>query len=62
MGRKATVKNIKIHTCIEGIDSAEDITVAISYRKLKTLEAKRRVYNNTGEVFYLIELDCEITL
>ena len=39
-----TQKNIKIHTCIDGIDSVEDVRVVISHKKLKALGAKRRVY------------------
>ena len=35
-----TKKNIKIHTCIDGMDSVED----------------------TKEIFFLIESNCEITL
>ena len=34
----------------------------ISYRKLKALGAKRRVYKNTKEVFFLIEADYNLTL
>lgn len=64
MARKATAKNIKLHicNCNDGIDSVEDLIVAISFRKLKKLGAKRRIYNNTKEVFYLIESDSEIIL
>nr|DAY94249.1 MAG TPA: hypothetical protein [Caudoviricetes sp.] len=57
-----TKKNIKIQTCIDGIDSVEDTRVAISHKKLKALGAKRRVYKDTKEIFFLIESNCEITL
>lgn len=57
-----TKKNIKIHTCIDGIDSVEDAGLIISHKKLKTLGAKRRVYKDTRESFFLIESDCEIIL
>lgn len=62
MAWKVTEKNIKIHTCIDGQDSTEDSKAVISYKKLKTLGAKRRVYKNTKEVFFLIESDCDISL
>lgn len=62
MAWKVTEKNIKIHTCIDGEDSVEDTKVIISYKKLKILGAKRRIYKNTKEVFFLIESDCEISL
>ena len=62
MASVVTKKNIKIHTCIDGIDSVEDTRVAISHKKLKALGAKRRVYKNTKEIFFLIESNCEITL
>ena len=57
-----TKKNIKIHTCIDGMDSVEDTKVTISHKKLKVLCAKRRVYKDTKEIFFLIESNCEITL
>lgn len=47
-------KNIKIHTCIDGIDSVEDVRVVISHKKLKALGAKRRVYKDTKEIFFLL--------
>lgn len=62
MAWKTTEKNIKIHTYIDGIDSVEDIKAVISYKKLKDLGAKRRIYKNTKEVFFLIETDCEISI
>lgn len=62
MAWKVTEKNIKIHTCIDGMDSVEDTKAVISYKKLRTLGAKRRVYRKTKEVFFLIESDCEISL
>lgn len=62
MAWKVTEKNIKIHTSNNGVDSVEDTKVLISYKKLKILGAKRRIYKNTKEVFFLIESDCEITL
>lgn len=62
MAWKTTEKNIKIHTCIDGINSVEDIRATISYKKLRDLGAKRRIYKNTKEVFFLIETDCEISL
>lgn len=62
MAWKVTEKNIKIHTVIDGVDSVEDRKVTISYRKLKALGAKRRVYKNTKEIFFLIETDYELTL
>ena len=46
MAWKVTEKNIKIHTIIDGVDSVEDTKAMISYRKLKALGAKRRVYKN----------------
>lgn len=49
-----TQKNIKIHTCIDGIDSVEDVRVVISHKKLKALGAKRRVYKDTKEIFFLL--------
>lgn len=62
MAWKTTEKNIKIHTCVDGINSVEDIKATISYKKLKVLGAKRRIYKNTKEVFFLIETDCEISI
>lgn len=63
MAWMVTQKNIKIHTCIDGIDSVEDVRVIISHKKLKALlGAKRRVYKDTRESFFLIESDCEIIL
>lgn len=62
MAWKVTEKNIKIHTSIDGEDYVEDTKIVISYKKLKTLGAKRRIYKNTKEVFFLIESDCEISL
>ena len=60
MAWMVTQKNIKIHTCIDGIDSVEDVRVIISHKK--ALGAKRRVYKDTRESFFLIESDCEIIL
>ena len=57
-----TQKIIKIHTCIDGIDSVEDVRVVFSHKKVKALGAKRRVYKDTKEIFFLIESDCEIIL
>lgn len=62
MAWAVTEKNIKIHTRIDGMDSVEDMKVKISYRKLKTLGAKRRVYKDTKEVFFLIETDYDLIL
>lgn len=62
MAWKTTEKNIKIHTCIDGLNSIEDIKATISYRKLKDMGAKRKVYKNTKEVFFLIETDYEISI
>lgn len=62
MAWKVTEKNIKNYTIIDGADSVEDRKVTISYRKLKALGAKRRVYKNTKEVFFLIETDYDLTL
>ena len=62
MAWKVNGKNIKIHTIIDGVDSVEDTKAMISYRKLKALGAKRRVYKNTKEVFFLIEADYNLTL
>lgn len=62
MAWAVTKKNIKIHTCIDGMDSVEDTKVTISHKKLKVLGAKRRVYKDTKEIFFLIESNCEITL
>lgn len=62
MSWKTTEKNIKIHTCIDGLDSVEDTKAVISYKKLKALGAKRRVYKDTKEVFFLIETNCEISI
>lgn len=59
---KVTEKQIKIHVeTADGYNSVEDITAFISYQKLRKLGAKRRVYKNTKEVFFLIETDQEIT-
>ena len=54
MAWMVTQKNIKIHTCIDGIDSVEDVRVIISHKKLKALGAKRRVYKDTRESFFLL--------
>lgn len=62
MAWKVTEKNIKIHTYIDGMDSVEDTKAVFSYKKLKTLGAKRRVYKNTKKVFFLIETDYELSL
>lgn len=62
MAWKVTEKNIKIHTIIDGVDYVEDRKAVISYRKLKAFGAKRRIYKNTKEVFFLIETDYELTL
>lgn len=62
MAWKVTEKNIKIHTTINGVDSVEDRKATFSYRKLKALGAKRRIYKNTKEVFFLIETDYDLTL
>ena len=62
MAWKVTEKNIKIHTVIDGVDSVEDRKATISYRNLKALGPKRRVYKNTKEIFFLIETDYELTL
>ena len=62
MAWMVTQKNLKIHTCINGIDLVEDARVVISHKKLKALGAKRRVYKDTRESFFLIESDCEIIL
>lgn len=62
MAWKVTEKNIKNYTIIDGADSVEDRKVTISYRKLKALGAKRRVYKNTKEVIFLIETDYDLTL
>lgn len=61
MARRVTEKNIKIHTCIDGLNTVKDVKVIMSQRKLKELGAKRRVYKNTKEVFYFIETNYEIT-
>lgn len=62
MAWKVTEKSIKIHTCIDGVDSVEDTKALISYKKLKTIGAKRKVYKNAKEVFFLIKSDYEIIL
>lgn len=62
MAWTVTEKNIKIHTCMDGIDSVEDTKAVISYKKLKALGAKRRTYKNTKEAFFLIEADYELSL
>lgn len=54
MAWMVTQKNLKIHTCIDGIDSVEDARVVISHKKLKALGAKRRVYKDTKEIFFLL--------
>lgn len=61
MAWAVTKKNIKVHSYIDGIDSVEDIKVAISHNKLKALGAKRRVYKDTKEFFFLIETDYELS-
>lgn len=55
MSRKVTIKRIKIHMHIDGVDTVEDTNVAISFKDLKSLGAKRRIYKNTKEVFYYIQ-------
>lgn len=62
MAWKVTEKNIKIHTIIDGVDSVEDRKATISYRKLKALGAKRRIYKDTKEVFFFIETDYDLAL
>lgn len=62
MAWKVTEKNIKIHTIIDGVDFVEDRKATISYRKLKALGAKRRIYKDTKEVFFFIETDYDLTL
>lgn len=62
MAWKVTEKNIKIHTIIDGVDSVEDRKATISYRKLKALGAKRRIYKDTKEVFFFIETDYDLVL
>ena len=62
MAWKVTEKDIKIHTIIDGVDSVEDRKATISYRKLKALGAKRRIYKDTKEVFFFIETDYDLTL
>ena len=62
MAWMVTQKNLKIHTCINGMNSVEDARVVISHKKLKALGTKRRVYKETKEIFFLIESDCEIIL
>lgn len=61
MPRKVTIKRIKIHMHIEGVDTVEDTNVAISFKDLKSLGAKRRIYKNTKEVFYYIKTNYYIT-
>ncbi|CAK7041500.1 MAG: hypothetical protein PEPC_01771 [Peptostreptococcus russellii] len=61
MAWTVTEKNIKIHTCIDEVDSVKDTKAAISYKKLKALGAKRRICKNTKEVFFLIETDYELS-
>ena len=62
MAWKVSEKSIKIHTIIDGVDSVEDRKATISYRKLKALGAKRRIYKDTKEVFFFIETDYDLTL
>lgn len=62
MAWKVTEKNIKIHTIIDGVDSVEDRKATISYRKLKALGAKRRIYKDTKKVFFFIETDYDLAL
>lgn len=62
MAWKVTEKNIKIHTIVDGVDSVEDRKATISYRKLKALGAKRRIYKDTKEVFFFIETDYDLAL
>ena len=54
-------KNIKVHSCIDGVDSVEDINATISHSKLKDLGTKRKIYKNTNEIFFLIETDYELS-
>lgn len=54
MAWKVTEKNIKIHTIIDGVDSVEDTKAMISYRKLKALGAKRRVYKIQRKYSFLL--------
>lgn len=57
-----TKKNIKIYTIIDGMDSVKDRKATISYRKLKAIGAKRRIYKDTKEVFFLIETSYDLIL
>lgn len=62
MARAVTIKNVKIHIRIDGMDSVEDTRAAIPHKTLKALGAKRRVCKDTKETFFLIASDCGITL
>lgn len=61
MSRKVTIKRIKIHMHIDGVDIVEDTNAAISFKDLKSMGAKRRIYKNTKEVFYYIKTNYYIT-
>ena len=50
-----TEKNIKEHfECSCGYNSVEDYRDKISHNDLRRSGAKRRVYQNTNEPFYLV--------
>lgn len=61
MSRKVTIKSIKIHMQFDGLDIVKDANVAISYKNLKFLGAKRRIYKDTREVFYYIKTNYYLT-
>lgn len=62
MARPITEKQVKIHTEIDELNFVQDMKTFISFKFLKVLGAKRRVYKNTGEVYYFIHTDCEIII
>ena len=62
MSRSITEKNIKIHVRNEETDSVDDTRAGIPYRTLKALKARKRIYKDTKETFFLIESDCELSL
>lgn len=53
---KATIKNIKEHLYCEcGYNSVQDFKHNYTFKYLKQRRAKKRIYANTKEIFFLIE-------
>lgn len=62
MSRKVTAKRIKIHKRIGNAHFVEDRISVISCKTLRQLCAKRRIYRDTKEVFYFLEVDYDLIL